>query len=241
VEATPAQREKVLAVTAGVQERFRADRAAKQKTRQALLAEWSAPAPNGDTVRLTVDEATSRMLANAHALVDAGVQIHQVLTPEQRKELVDDMPIGRARFAFGMARRMGYGPPANKADLKERADERFAEWMDELEATGDQRAKLSPLLDDVLASTEPLLGTPETLKDAVTAAWTSDTPNAAALHELVDLEGEKLTVLAQTASQSLVKAHAVLTPDQRKQVAARMTSSGGCDHDDADADVAEAK
>lgn len=232
VAATQQQKDRILAVVKDTRAQLRAQKDAKEKTRAALLAQWNAATVDRDAVKLAVDEATSRAIADAHTVVDAGVQIHDTLTPAQRAQLEEKMPTGRARFAFGVAHRMGYGPPTTKEELRARADARFADWMDEIDATDDQRAQLSPLLTSVLDAANPLLATPATLKDAALGAWRSDAVDAAALHALVDAEGKKLTTLASTTADALASAHAVLTPEQRAKVATRMSDHGGCRDDD---------
>lgn len=230
VDATPAQRAQILGVTSGVRDRHHGDREATKATRAVFVEQWSADAPDAAVVRLAVEEGVALKLAHAHALVDAGVEIHQTLTPAQRTKLEDQLPLGRARFAMGLVQRAGYGPPATKEELAERAEVRFTEALDELKATDAQRAALRPLLAAVLDDVAPLTATPGTLKDALVSAWQSDKADAVALHALIDLEGDKAAVAAQSAASALIKAHAILTVEQRAQLATRLQNGGGCHH-----------
>ena len=52
-----------------------------------VLAQWNSPTPDAARLHALVDERAEAMRAYAHELVDAGVELHGILTPEQREKL----------------------------------------------------------------------------------------------------------------------------------------------------------
>ena len=87
LNATPDQRTRVNAIKdrlLAAAQKARGDRAA---THETLLAEWKSTAPDAQKLHALVDERADTMKAFAHQAVDAGVEIHSILTPEQREKL----------------------------------------------------------------------------------------------------------------------------------------------------------
>jgi len=87
LHATPAQREKILAL----EDRLVADgRKAHGEPGQVLreaLAQWESPAPDVARMHALVDARIDALRALAHEAVDAAAEAHDVLTPAQRAEL----------------------------------------------------------------------------------------------------------------------------------------------------------
>lgn len=240
VDATPDQRAKVRAVVTDLTTTFAANKKARAGSRDVMLAQLTAKTADAKVVRAEATRSTQALAANAHAVIDAGVAIHQALTPEQRAILTEKATPGRfMKAGFFVARTVGFGPPMNSDEGKARAAERLEERLDDIEATDAQKAALRPIAEGLLADALPLLDDREVIVSAFTTAWKSESPDAAKLHALVDDEIGKVDLLAQSASESFVQAHAILTPEQRTQLAAQMASGGCADgHDtgeDADA------
>jgi periplasmic protein CpxP/Spy len=86
LNATDAQRTQVHAL----KDRLLADalklRAGGEPIHAELLAQWSGT-PDAARLDALVDERAEAMRAFAHEVVDAGVQLHGILTPEQREKL----------------------------------------------------------------------------------------------------------------------------------------------------------
>ncbi len=87
LSATDAQRtqihaieERMLAKAAALHQGHEADRA-------ELLAQWNSPTPDRAKLHAMVDQRFEAMRALAHEAVDAGVEVHDVLTPEQRAKV----------------------------------------------------------------------------------------------------------------------------------------------------------
>jgi Spy/CpxP family protein refolding chaperone len=87
VDATPDQRTKIHAVA----DRMLAEAQALHKDRgqvhDTVLAEWKAETPDKARLHALVDARADELRKLAHDAVDAGVEIHDVLTPAQREKL----------------------------------------------------------------------------------------------------------------------------------------------------------
>jgi Spy/CpxP family protein refolding chaperone len=237
VDATPDQRVRVRAVVTDLSKTFAENKKARAGSKEALLAQLQAKAANVEVINAEADKATTAFASNAHAVVDAGVAIHQTLTPEQRAILAEKAKPGRfMKAGFFVAGRMGYGPPANAEDAKERAAARLEKSLASIEATDAQKKALRPIAESLVAEAIPLLDDKDVIVAAVTTAWKSERPDAASLHALFDTETAKLNDVARTAANSFAQAHAILTPEQRATLATKM-ANGGCDgHGDSDSD-----
>lgn len=87
LEATPAQRERIHAVKDRMLERAQAARAGHAEARAEVLAQWKAETPDAARLHALVDARVEAMRAIAHEAVEAGLEVHGTLTPEQRAEL----------------------------------------------------------------------------------------------------------------------------------------------------------
>jgi periplasmic protein CpxP/Spy len=54
---------------------------------RAFLDEWKAASPDKARLHQLVDERVEAFRKVAHEAVDAGVEVHDVLTPEQRAKI----------------------------------------------------------------------------------------------------------------------------------------------------------
>lgn len=234
VDATEDQRVRVRAVVTDLTKTFAENKKARSGSKDALLAQLTAQRADVNVINAEADKATGAFAKNAHAVVDAGVAIHQTLTPEQRAILSEKAKPGRwMKAGFFVANRMGYGPPADADEAKARADARLEKGLDAIDATDEQKKALRPIAAALVAQAVPLLDDKDVVLNAFTSAWKSDRPDAPALHALVDDEATKVNALARAAAESFVQAHAILTPEQRTTLATRI-AEGGCDGDAAD-------
>ncbi len=87
LSATPEQRTKILAIKdrlVAKGKELRADRAADRKE---LLAQWESANPDRARLHALVDARIDALRAFAHEAVDAGLEAHATLTPEQRAKV----------------------------------------------------------------------------------------------------------------------------------------------------------
>jgi Spy/CpxP family protein refolding chaperone len=87
LDATPAQRTQITAVKDRMLAAAQSHRETRQATRDAFVAEWKAEKPDAARLHALVDQRAAEMTAMAHQAVDAGVEVHDALTPEQRAKV----------------------------------------------------------------------------------------------------------------------------------------------------------
>jgi Spy/CpxP family protein refolding chaperone len=87
VDATPEQRTRIHAVKDRLLAAAQGARAGHREAHEALLAEWKSASPDAARLHALVDARIDELRALAHQGVDAGVEVHGVLTPEQREKV----------------------------------------------------------------------------------------------------------------------------------------------------------
>jgi Spy/CpxP family protein refolding chaperone len=87
LKTTDAQRQQILAVKDRMLAKGLALRQAGQPLHEELLAQWNSPNPDRARLHALVDQQLDAMRAFAHDAVDAGVEVHDTLTPEQRAQV----------------------------------------------------------------------------------------------------------------------------------------------------------
>ena len=91
VQATDAQRQQITAIKDKVLADGKALRAAHQGTHQQLLALWKSDQPDVAQVHALVDARADAMKKFADEVADAMVQVHGILTPDQRAKVADQI------------------------------------------------------------------------------------------------------------------------------------------------------
>ncbi len=84
VKATDAQRQQIHAIVDKVVADGKALHASHADVRAKLLAQWQADQPDAAQVHALVDARTAAMRTFADEVADAVLQVHGVLTPDQR-------------------------------------------------------------------------------------------------------------------------------------------------------------
>jgi Spy/CpxP family protein refolding chaperone len=87
LDATPEQRTRIHAVKDRLLAAGQQLRAERKATHDALAAEWKSASPDAAKLHALVDARAEEMRALAHQAVDAGVEVHGILTPEQREKV----------------------------------------------------------------------------------------------------------------------------------------------------------
>jgi periplasmic protein CpxP/Spy len=87
LDATPAQRTQILAVKDRMVAEVQAHQATRQATHDAFLAEWNAATPDRAKLHALIDQRAAELTASAHLAVDAAIEVHDDLTPDQRAKL----------------------------------------------------------------------------------------------------------------------------------------------------------
>ena len=87
IDATPAQKAQVMALKDRLLQQGAALRQGGRETRRQLLAQWDSAAPDRAAVHASIDARIDAMRAFAHQAADAGMDLHGILTPEQRAKI----------------------------------------------------------------------------------------------------------------------------------------------------------
>ncbi len=87
LDATPDQRAKILAVKDRMLDAAKAVHADQAATHQAFLEAWKSEKPDAAKLHQLVDQRVEEMRKLAHQAVDAGVEVHDTLTADQRAKV----------------------------------------------------------------------------------------------------------------------------------------------------------
>jgi Spy/CpxP family protein refolding chaperone len=87
LDATPDQRTRVHAVKDRMLAAGQQLRAGHREAHDALLGEWKSATPDAAKLHALVDARAEEMRKLAHEAVDAGIEVHGILTPEQREKV----------------------------------------------------------------------------------------------------------------------------------------------------------
>lgn len=91
LDATEAQKKRILAHVDSLLTEGFAMQSAHEETKAALLEAWRADTPDGPRLHALVDRRVEEVRRLLHHGVDAMIDTHDTLTPEQRKALVDEL------------------------------------------------------------------------------------------------------------------------------------------------------
>jgi Spy/CpxP family protein refolding chaperone len=94
--------------------------------------------------------------------------------------------------------------------------------LDNLDATGAQRAKVHSLKDKLLQDGLALRGGQREARRELVAQWDADRPDAAKVHAVIDARIEALRAFAHEAADAALDLHETLTPEQRAKVSKRI-------------------
>ncbi len=87
LDATDTQKTKVKAMAKDLMKEGHKVKASHKKTKAKLKAQWNSPRPDRKAVHKIVDGQLDVMRTFIHKVVDKVVDLHAVLTPDQRQEL----------------------------------------------------------------------------------------------------------------------------------------------------------
>jgi Spy/CpxP family protein refolding chaperone len=87
LDATPDQRTRIHEVKERMLAAARKIHGDGADDRVAVLDAWKSPTPDAARLHALVDARVDAMRALAHQAVDAGIEVHDTLTPEQREKV----------------------------------------------------------------------------------------------------------------------------------------------------------
>jgi periplasmic protein CpxP/Spy len=87
IKATDAQRQQITAIKDKLVADHKALRASHAGVKQELLAQWQADKADAAKVHAIVDDRANGMKSFADEVADALIQVHDILTPDQRAQV----------------------------------------------------------------------------------------------------------------------------------------------------------
>jgi periplasmic protein CpxP/Spy len=87
LSATDAQRQQIIAIKDKLVADHKALRASHGNVKKDLLAQWEADQPDAARVHAIVDDRANGMKGFADEVADALIQVHGILTPDQRAQV----------------------------------------------------------------------------------------------------------------------------------------------------------
>lgn len=87
LDATEAQRTALHGIKDDLLKEAQGMREKKKAMRQELVTLWDSPNPNPEEVHARIDARIEELRVLAHKAADAGLEVHQTLTPEQRAQV----------------------------------------------------------------------------------------------------------------------------------------------------------
>jgi periplasmic protein CpxP/Spy len=89
IDATQAQRDQIHAIKDRILAEATTLHQGQQAARAEMLQQWKSDKPDAATLHRLVDQRIEAFRAVAHDAVDAGIQAHGILTPEQRAKVTE--------------------------------------------------------------------------------------------------------------------------------------------------------
>ena len=111
-----------------------------------------------------------------------------------------------------------HDPKRAQAFLTSRVDD----LLDDVKATDAQRQQIHAVTDPLIARGKALHEGHTAQKTELLALWRSDQPDAARLHALVDARAAAMKGFVDEAADAALQIHAILTPEQREQLARKL-------------------
>jgi periplasmic protein CpxP/Spy len=115
----------------------------------------------------------------------------------------------------------GWGP-RDPERVKQMITWRMDDRLEALEATEDQKKALHGLKDSLFEDGKRLYEEQKGAKTEMLTQWESPTPDARAMHAVVDARVDAFRAFAHKLADAALEAHRILTPEQRQQVSTQI-------------------
>ena len=99
--------------------------------------------------------------------------------------------------------------------------QRLDRILGEIEATPEQRQKITAVKDRLLEQGKALYDERRGMMQDLLAQWRAPSIDAAAVHAKIDARAEAMKGFAHQAADGLAEVHGILTPEQREEIAAK--------------------
>jgi protein CpxP len=126
-----------------------------------------------------------------------------------------------AVFAVGALTLTAFRAPGHggHARMERFLSHRLDDLLDDVRATDAQRQQILAIRDRVVADAKALRAGHGDVHRDLLAQWQLDTPDAARVHAIVDARADSMKQLADEVTDAVLQVHAILTPEQRAQIA----------------------
>ena len=121
------------------------------------------------------------------------------------------------------AHRFGHDPERMLSMVNARVEDA----LDDLDATPEQRTRVLALAERLLREGAVARDGHHEAVKALAGQWSQATPDAAAVHALVDARLDAVRKLAHQAADAGLELHGTLTPEQRAKVARKIARFTG--------------
>ena len=121
------------------------------------------------------------------------------------------------------AHRFGHDPERMRSMVNARVEDA----LDDLDATPEQRTRVLALAERLLREGAAARDGHHEAVKALAGQWGQATPDAAAVHALVDARLDAVRKLAHQAADAGLELHGTLTPEQRAKVARKIARFTG--------------
>ena len=130
--------------------------------------------------------------------------------------------------------RHGGGFHSDDPEDREKMFNRMAAYvLDDIDASEDQQAAIQPILETMRVKFEKHRDNHQGTKEEFKELLTKDQVDKEALHQLIDTKSQSMTQLGHEMADAVVEIHALLTPEQRAQLAEKAENHQGrkgCHH-----------
>ncbi len=87
VDANESQAKQIRGLAKGLTDRVPNLMKGHKSMKDSLQSAWASPAPEAQPLHDQLDTQLEGVSSALHAVIDAGVELHKILTPEQRAEM----------------------------------------------------------------------------------------------------------------------------------------------------------
>lgn len=209
IACTDAQQEQVKTIFARPERGERPERPDLSSAHAALAKAFATSDFGEADLRAWTEQQPARPDRKSHHF-DAMSELHTILTPEQRTALAAKVSAGEVFAGRGEGHRKH-----ERSEGDEHHSRGLEHFCEPLECTDAQQAELA----EILAKKHESRPDREIRKDAIAAAFQSDTFDADALRESCEHD-------PAAKAGAMLEVHAVLTAEQRAVVAERIAEHG---------------
>ncbi len=143
-----------------------------------------------------------------------------------RRSLFALAGLGTLLVAGGAFARHGFHHRHDPERFKTIINWKVDDVLDDINATDDQRAKINAVKDRLFEEGVKAHGDRDAMREKLMQAWLSDNPDREMLRNLANEKHAAMQAMADKFIDGAIEVHAVLTPEQRKQVAQRFERFG---------------